>query len=146
DAGRDRNAPSADEILALADGRFGFRVVNPETAKREPVFDYEDVKETRAEEERAERLRLYYVAMTRAIDRLIVSGAIDLERETERTTPIGWVLGRLQAEEEIAAADGVLELDRKGARFVVRGDRYAPEAPVDEVVAGEDGQLALFGE
>src|SRR5207253_6249652 len=29
DAGRDRNAPSADEILALADGRFGFRVVNP---------------------------------------------------------------------------------------------------------------------
>src|SRR5205807_5961897 len=95
DAGRDRNAPSADEILALADGRFGFRVVNPETAKREPVFDYEDVKEARAEEERAERLRLYYVAMTRAIDRLIVSGSIDLEREAERTTPIGWVLDRL---------------------------------------------------
>ena len=28
----------------------------------------------------AERLRLYYVAMTRAIDRLIVSGAIEERR------------------------------------------------------------------
>ena len=31
DAGRDRNAPSADEILCLADGRFGFRVADPAT-------------------------------------------------------------------------------------------------------------------
>ena len=31
----------------------------------------------REAQEREERLRLYYVAMTRAIDRLIVSGAID---------------------------------------------------------------------
>src|SRR5205814_3305662 len=126
DAGRDRNAPSADEILALADGRFGFRVVNPETAKREAVFDYEDVKETRAEEERAERLRLYYVAMTRAIDRLIVSGSIDLEREPERTTPIGSVLDRLDAADELAGE--VNELGRDEARFVVGGDRFKPEA------------------
>jgi ATP-dependent helicase/nuclease subunit A len=172
DAGRDRNAPSADEILALADGRFGFRVVNPETAKREPVFDYEDVKEARAEEERAERLRLYYVAMTRAIDRLIVSGSIDLERDAERTTPIGWVLDRLNAVLEAAApaakadpgrevvalprppghvdelAGVVNELVRGDARFVVRMDRFKPaaEEPEPEVVVAEDGQLALFAE
>ncbi len=48
DAGRDRAAPSAYEILALADGRFGFRVVHPATAKREPVFGYEAVKAARA--------------------------------------------------------------------------------------------------
>ena len=29
DAGRDRVAPSPDEILALPDGRFGFRVADP---------------------------------------------------------------------------------------------------------------------
>jgi ATP-dependent exoDNAse (exonuclease V) beta subunit len=147
DAGRDRNAPSADEILALADGRFGFRVVNPETAKREPVFDYEDVREVRAAEERAERLRLYYVAMTRAIDRLIVSGSIDFEREAERTTPIGWVLDRLRASEELTGE--VNELVRDDARFVVRIDRFraAPEEPEPEVViADEAGQLALFDE
>src|SRR5206468_7683724 len=59
DAGRDRGAPSADEILALADGRFGFRVVHPTTGARRPVFGYEDVRAAGEHEERAERLRLY---------------------------------------------------------------------------------------
>src|SRR5213075_2439317 len=76
DAGRDRAAPGADEILALPDGRFGFRVADPVTAKRRGAFDYEAVKEARQEAERAERLRLYYVAMTRAKERLIVSGSV----------------------------------------------------------------------
>ena len=40
--------------------------------------------EAERDQERAERLRLYYVAMTRAIDRLIVSGAIDPERSADR--------------------------------------------------------------
>ncbi len=38
------------------------------------------MKEAASEQEKEERLRLYYVAMTRAIDRLIVSGAIDPAR------------------------------------------------------------------
>ena len=78
DAGRDRNAPSADEILCLADGRFGFRVADPATGRRHGVLGYDSVKDARAAEDEAERLRLYYVAMTRAIDRLIVSGSIEL--------------------------------------------------------------------
>ena len=48
DAGRDRVPPSPDEILALPDGRFGFRVADPVTAKRRGAFDYEAVKEARA--------------------------------------------------------------------------------------------------
>ena len=90
DAGRDRPAPSADEILALSDGRFGFRVADPYTSKRRGAFKYDEVRAARQAEDRAERLRLYYVAMTRAIDRLIVSGALDPEKADE--TPIGWVL------------------------------------------------------
>ena len=54
DAGRDRVPPSPDEILALPDGRFGFRVADPVTAKRRGAFDYEAVKEARQEAERAE--------------------------------------------------------------------------------------------
>jgi ATP-dependent helicase/nuclease subunit A len=149
DAGRDRAAPSADEILCLADGRFGFRVADPATGKRYGAFGYEEVTERRRQEDEAERLRLYYVAMTRAIDRLVVSGSIDPARKADEKTPIGWVLGRLDCADELVAVDGPLELEREGARVLVRLDRAAP-APVDAAaieapeLVSEEGQLALF--
>src|SRR5688500_19944009 len=58
DAGRDRAAPSADEILCLSDGRFGFRVADPATGVRHAAFGWEDVKDVRRREDEAERLRL----------------------------------------------------------------------------------------
>jgi ATP-dependent exoDNAse (exonuclease V) beta subunit len=153
DAGRDRNAPSADEILCLADGRFGFRVADPVSGKRHGVLGYDDVKDVRRAEDEAERLRLYYVAMTRAIDRLIVSGSIDPERKADEHTPIGWVLGRLDCAAELEAGVGEpIELEREGARVLVRVDR-TPAPPVAEepspaelAVDPESGQLALFAE
>ena len=147
DAGRDRVPPSPDEILALPDGRFGFRVADPVTAKRRGAFDYEAVKEARQEAERAERLRLYYVAMTRAKERLIVSGSVELGSERETPTPIAWVLDRLDAEEELAqGGDAPLELVRGDARLLVRLDRHRPEpaAAVEPEEPAEEGQLALF--
>jgi ATP-dependent helicase/nuclease subunit A len=151
DAGRDRNAPSADEILCLADGRFGFRVANPVTGKRHAAFGYEDVTETRRAEDEAERLRLYYVAMTRAIDRLIVSGSIDRDRKADEKTPIGWVLGRLDCAGDLAdAGDAPVELERDGARLLVRLDAGAAVAVEPASVEPEPaletelGQLALF--
>jgi ATP-dependent helicase/nuclease subunit A len=148
DAGRDRNAWSPDEILCLPDGRFGFRVADPATGSRRPAFEYERVREAEREAERAERLRLYYVAMTRAIDRLIVSGAIDSDRAADQATPIGWVLARLEAQELDAAGEGPLELVRDGARLLVRVDRHRPEiepaAPEPEPAEAEQGQLELF--
>jgi len=152
DAGRDRNAPSADEILCLSDGRFGFRVADRVTGKRHGVLDYEGVKDARQAEDEAERLRLYYVAMTRAIDRLIVSGSMDHARKADEKTPIGWVLGRLDCAAELErAGDAPIELEREGARVLVRLDRTPPPvqklpvATVDlEPVEAEAGQLALF--
>ncbi|MFL6021134.1 MAG: UvrD-helicase domain-containing protein [Gaiellaceae bacterium] len=148
DAGRDKAPPTSDEILALSDGRFGFRVADPLTSERRGVYAYEEVKEARRIEERAERLRLYYVAMTRAIDRLIVSGSIDPERTADETTPIGWVLGRLEARAEIEGAGrDPIELERQGARVILRVDRYVAEpevAAAAEQVADDAGQLALF--
>jgi ATP-dependent helicase/nuclease subunit A len=148
DAGRDRAAPSPDEILCLPDGRFGFRVADPATGSRHPAFEYEDVRDEERAAERAERLRLYYVAMTRAIDRLIVSGAIDPGRASDVATPIGWVLSRLKAKELEAAGDSPVELVRDGARLLVRVDRFRPDvdvAPtaVEEPAPAED-QLELF--
>jgi ATP-dependent helicase/nuclease subunit A len=150
DAGRDRVAPSPDEILALPDGRFGFRVADPVSARRRGAFDYDVVKEARHEAERAERLRLYYVAMTRAKERLIVSGSVDFGRDRESPTPIAWVLERLDADEDLAeAGEAPLELVRGEARLLVRVDRFRQEdavslAPAAELEVQEEGQLALF--
>jgi ATP-dependent helicase/nuclease subunit A len=146
DAGRDKAPPASDEILALSDGRFGFRVADPITSERRGAYAYEAVKEARKEEERAERLRLYYVAMTRAIDRLIVSGSIDPARTADETTPIGWVLKRLDAGSEIEPAAGrPVELEREGARVILRVDRHSAEPAVaPQTVVTEDGQLVLF--
>jgi ATP-dependent helicase/nuclease subunit A len=152
DAGRDVGGPrSGDEIVALSDGRFGFRMVHPTRGDRRPVFDFEEVRQAEAAQERAERLRLYYVAMTRAIDRLIVSGAIDPERAADRETPIGWVLDRLAAHESVVAAGGEpVELERGEARFLLRVERTpAPEAAIREDGAADvevGAQLHLFGD
>jgi ATP-dependent helicase/nuclease subunit A len=143
DAGRDRAFPSADEILCLPDGRLGFRVADPATGKRKPALGYEDVKVAERVAKEAERRRLYYVAMTRAVDRLIVSGAIDPERSADATTPIGWVLGQLGSDVLEHADGGPVEIARGDARILVRVDRYAAEAAPVEEEADED-QLALF--
>ena len=131
DAGRERAGPdAADEFLAFAE------------ATREA--------ERAAEEQ--ERLRLYYVAMTRAIERLIVSGAVGEGRET----PIRWILSRLDCEQELAEAEEPVELVREDATFLIRTDRFGgaalEEADDDEgrlvsrLIDEEGGQLALFAQ
>ncbi len=148
DAGRERTG--ADDILALSDGRFGFKVADPRTGTRVSTSSYERVKETIDRAEAAERLRLYYVAMTRAKNRLIVSGSIDPTSERDERTPIGWVLDRLglRPELEEARSGRPVEVERGNATVVVRVDRYAPEDAVDaapmEDLVEEAGQLALF--
>ena len=144
DAGRHGASRDADEILCLPDGRLGFRVADPATGKRRPTSDYEEVKEVEDEAAEAERRRLYYVAMTRAIDRLIVSGSIDPDRGGDESTPIGWVLGRLEATELDDAAGGPVEIERDGARLVLRLDRFGGEEPLLPAAAADEEQLALF--
>jgi ATP-dependent exoDNAse (exonuclease V) beta subunit len=138
DAGRERPRPSGEEIICLPDGRFGFKVVDPATGKRKPAFAYDEVRDAEEAAEEAERLRLYYVAMTRAIDRLIVAGSVDSEERDERT-PIGWVLDRLEVE---TLEDG--EVVRDAARLALRVDRYEPAVEVAEPPAAETAQLSLF--
>jgi ATP-dependent helicase/nuclease subunit A len=149
DAGRAGGRPSPDEILCLPDGRFGFRVADPAGGRRRPALGYDEVRAADQIQAEAERRRLTYVAMTRAIERLIVSGAIDFEKKADGATPIGWVLSQLGlSESELRAAEPV-EISRGQARLALRVDRYSPAA--DEVVEAEPepvdekGQLSLFG-
>jgi ATP-dependent exoDNAse (exonuclease V) beta subunit len=81
--------------------------------------------------------------MTRAVDRLIVAGSVDPEKASDRT-PIEWVLRRLDLE----FGDGdIQELEREGARILVRVDRYRPKAVAAEPEAlPGDAQLELFAQ
>jgi ATP-dependent helicase/nuclease subunit A len=144
DAGRDSGRRDADEILCMPDGRLGFRVVDPATGKRRPTSDYKAVQEAEHEAEEAERRRLYYVAMTRAIDRLIVSGSIDPERGADGSTPIGWVLERIEAGELDEARSAPVEIDRGGARLLLRLNRGDEPEVVVEAPSEDEAQLALF--
>jgi ATP-dependent exoDNAse (exonuclease V) beta subunit len=140
DAGRSAPPQDPHEILALADGRFGFRLVDPATGKRRCAFGYEEVKKIEKAAEEAEARRLLYVAMTRAIDRLIVSGAIDRESRRDRRTHMQWLLERLDID---LNQEGPVELERDGARVVVRVDRRPEgDSPASPDVPGE--QLELF--
>ena len=61
------------------DGRFGLRLAEPGTGRRESALDYKALGEERQAAEAREERRLFYVAMTRARERLILSGAAKLE-------------------------------------------------------------------
>jgi ATP-dependent helicase/nuclease subunit A len=139
DAGRVPPSPAADEILVLPDGRFGFRVINPATGRREPVFGWDQMREAEQSADQAENRRLLYVAMTRAMDRLIVSGAVDPGSRRDAGAPLHWILRRLEVE---VNGDGGQELERGEARLLLRVDRPVP--PGSEAAPRAAPQLQLF--
>ena len=98
------------------DGRFGLRLAQPGTGRRESALDYKALGDEQQQAEAREERRLFYVAMTRARERLIVSGAAKLESWQSSGGPIAWLgpalLGDLEA--VIEQGSGVTEL---GVRF-----------------------------
>jgi ATP-dependent helicase/nuclease subunit A len=139
DAGRTGGGAQPDEIVCLPDGRFGFRVADPVTGKRVGVFGYEEVREAERAAQEEETRRLYYVAMTRAAERLIVSGSLDPTRREASRSPIGWVVQRLGTD---LGGELPSEVDCGGVPVLVRIDRASPgDAPSVERPAE---QLALF--
>ena len=85
--------------------------------------------------------------MTRAVDRLIVAGSIDPDKAADERTPIGWVLGRLEIPAFDDLADGPVELEREGARILLRLGRFVEGEPALVALpepAAEPAQLALF--
>jgi ATP-dependent helicase/nuclease subunit A len=54
------------------------------------------------------------------------------------------VLGRLEAPELESAGSGQIEIDRDGARLMLRVDRFTLGAAQNGAVDGEESQLALF--
>jgi len=74
--------------------RLGFKLGRPGSGELLDALDYEALAAEQREREAAEERRLFYVAMTRARERLILSGAALLGgdfAQRNRLAPIGWL-------------------------------------------------------
>jgi ATP-dependent helicase/nuclease subunit A len=124
------------------DGRFGLRLAQPGTGRRRPVLDYRAIGDEQLAADAREERRLFYVAMTRARERLILSGAARLEQWPAEGNggPIAWigpaVLGAIEPLIEEGA--GVTE---SGVRFQFVRE---PERPTEIVlpIAVKDQSLS----
>ncbi|HEX5851804.1 MAG TPA: UvrD-helicase domain-containing protein, partial [Solirubrobacteraceae bacterium] len=106
DLGRAQNTRVGD---LLVDGeRVGLQLAHLDGSKPTPALDYERLCEERRAAEAQEEDRIVYVAMTRAREHLILSGAVDLDRWPEWRqggSTISW-LGPALAPELPALAQG----------------------------------------
>jgi ATP-dependent helicase/nuclease subunit A len=99
DLGRQPNTQTPD---LLVDGeRVGLRLMRLDGAGSTPALDYEELCRERRAREAEEEDRILYVAMTRARERLLLSGAVDFARwpaARQAPTAISW-LGPALSEE-----------------------------------------------
>jgi len=123
DAGRAGGA-RAEHLVALPDGRVGIKVPDAVGQLRE-TSAYTEARGIDSAADDEERRRVSYVALTRAVDRLIVSGVVR-GRDTEET-PIAWMLRRLGASP--AAGDQAIGIP--GASVSVRVGSATPEAEAE---------------
>jgi ATP-dependent exoDNAse (exonuclease V) beta subunit len=97
DLGRQSGASGARAAPMIRVGRdgesLGLRLKRPGYGEQINALSYDRLVQERQEQELSEERRLFYVAMTRAKERLIISGAARFDdwETTNRRTPIGWV-------------------------------------------------------
>ncbi|HYV16863.1 MAG TPA: UvrD-helicase domain-containing protein [Conexibacter sp.] len=153
DLGRESPSAGRELIRVGRDGRVGIRLKALDGSGGRPALAYRAVGEERARAEAEEEARLFYVAMTRAREQLILSGAVGCESWPEArpgAAPIAWIapafvpeIGSLAAPD--AAADGVAERDGIEVAYAINRpgslaaalDAAPPAAPVDCVSSAE---------
>ncbi len=84
-----------ERLLLGADGGVGLRLSTPGGGATVPALAFERLAAETAADEDAEERRLFYVAMTRACERLILSGTADPEKPGQPRPggpPIDWIL------------------------------------------------------
>jgi ATP-dependent helicase/nuclease subunit A len=90
-----RAAGGARERLLIGrDGRVGLKLAPIGGGELVPALDWQALADEELAEEAEEERRLFYVAMTRARERLILSGGVDCERWPEPRPggpPLDWI-------------------------------------------------------
>ncbi|HWE10799.1 MAG TPA: UvrD-helicase domain-containing protein [Solirubrobacteraceae bacterium] len=132
--------PAAEILRVTGDGEIGLRLARAGVAGREPAFDYRAIGDRRRAAEEAEERRLFYVAMTRARERLVLSGALKFAGFTAEGGPTGggpaaWIAPAFVPELGRVLEQGGGEVQRDGVRIAVRVARPEDQAGGD---AGEE--------
>jgi ATP-dependent helicase/nuclease subunit A len=146
DLGRQPNARTPDLLI---DGeRLGVRLMRLDGERSTPALAYEELCAERRRREAEEEDRILYVAMTRARELLVLSGAVDFDRWPKQGpsgTPISWLgpalsktLPELLASRETSLGDLAVG-ERRG---VVRYRLSSPAAPLLGALAGWGGAAA----
>ncbi len=94
DLGRESPPSGRDLIRVGRDGRVGLRLKTLDGGRPRPALAYRAIGQERARDEADEEARLFYVAMTRAREQLILSGAIACESWPEAkpgASPLAWI-------------------------------------------------------
>jgi ATP-dependent helicase/nuclease subunit A len=147
-----RSPRPAHQVLRLSgDGRMGLRVHRAGAPGRVSALDYDAIGvEDRAAEE-AEEKRLFYVAMTRARERLVLSGATRFDGWTGVANqtgggPVAWIapafvpeLGRLISEGGGLVSPGQ---GRVRLRIATPEDASVPDRSMSPPPAGSEGRGA----
>jgi ATP-dependent helicase/nuclease subunit A len=131
--------PSSRMPDLLVDGdRLGLRLMRLDGETSSPALDYEQLCAERRAREAEEEDRIAYVAMTRARERLLLSGAVRFERWPRPgpgAAPISWLgpaLSQDIAQLAVAGAMRDLALEPGGAasvRLRFNSPAAAPQAP-----------------
>lgn len=150
DLGRQGAADRPDLVLG-DDGRVGLRLCALDLPRSVPALDHEELCAARLAAAHAEERRVHYVAMTRAEELLVLSGAADLGRwpaDGPGRPPIGWI-GRglvpdITTRLEGPEADAVIKAEVHGHALRLRLVRNAPgDHPQGPPGHDGGGQLTL---
>ncbi len=100
--------------LLVQDDRIGLRLAHLDGSDSTPALEYQQLSEERQAEEALEEDRVLYVAMTRARERLLLSGAIELPGRSSGAngTTISWLAPALvgdlgELEQQLAPGAGL---------------------------------------
>jgi ATP-dependent helicase/nuclease subunit A len=94
DLGRESPSAGRDIVRVGRGGRVGIRLKALDGRSGRPALAFRAVGEQRARAEADEEARLFYVAMTRAREQLILSGAVNCEQWPEAkpgAAPLTWI-------------------------------------------------------
>jgi len=102
----------AGGVRSAGDRRIGVRLVSLADPEPRPALDFAELSQERRDAQAEEEDRIVYVAMTRARERLLLSGAVDFAswpRERPGAPPIAWLGPALAPELPALCADAAHE-------------------------------------